>query len=1247
MRKNLKYLIISLFALLVFSCGIVLISHDFSVNNNDTQEEEEIEESDATGCYMGININIKNKGYYGNTVTVMLKDTTTGGSYYSRELYANGNTTDNSSGSQTVSLTESFSRTADKTMTFGTYNQTKWVSEKHFAYTLTFAFSTVGYCNYILTSTNGCDDGDVNRNDFYYTSRGVSYSFQKTSSGYTNGLTGSLVPKENYEYTLICQEFTEITMDPNGGSGDTQTVYGKYDGQTYLYNSYSYNSSIATITQPTRTGYVFGGWETSGGTLVIGTSGNLVSGATNMVDNYSFWIYNGTRLSLRARWTPITYNITFDANKPASMTSNITQTLNGKAYTSTPTTMSNFVEFDSIVSKTAKASATGWTFNGYSTSDSGGQTIFDGNGNIVKNVSGYTDSNGEWKKAANTSLYAQWTANEHTVNFDLKNGTTSNTVSGITYTFDSNSGTIKLNGSLNASINAFVTYFPSSMSKEDVYNISITKTAGSYSGGGVFACDLRAGNDNDLPYRQTEGLRTNVDIGFGGGSANLKYLSARTESIDRIGIWLWYNLNSPVTFNNAEYKIVIKKNSATTSFSKVLLNKQSNLQYNQVIQIDNPTRTGYTFAGWTFNGNTSTAKHGMTNSTTSSWSNTSTKVTSTYFKNLTPTNLATVTLTANWTANKYKTQFVYGNGSNNLESDRTYDEAFSVSAPTRDGYKFNGWNITAMDSTTHVIGTDTSTATSINNCKATSFKNLRATSGTVIFTAQWTPNKMTIRYYLNGGTSKLLTEDSGNPLTNGTPAATQNWNYNSSSEYGLIDPSTNRIKKDGYLPHNNYWNTKANGTGANVSYRGSAQAGTGYTLMSTAVEFATAAGILDSFKAGDVTLDLYVIWIAQTYKVTLDRQGGSGGTDYVYQKYDNGYYTDLAATNKMNSDWGSVVNDSSYINHIQVPTKNGYVFGGYYASTAYNESEQYFDSYGRLRPVEYAPVNHFKDNNGKLYAKWVETWLAKSDSANQSKYATKPSGTGKQNDPYLIASAANFAWFAYQVNYVSGQNQIHAKQTANIDLNARYWYPIGTATNKFAGVYNGQNYQISNCKTYMQTNDGITGLFGYVSAGTITNVYMSGANIKGTYGVGGIVGEITGNAIITKNIVKGSISDGINASAITAYVGGIVGNVTAGSPSINTNIFEGTLTKQASTNTNSRVGLICGSYTGKITDCLGISSQTGLILNPAGSRQDCMSILNGAVSKSSQGSVQDSFTNWAPVNNMKTPMLPKALFWIV
>ncbi len=81
-------------------------------------------------------------------------------------------------------------------------------------------------------------------------------------------------------------------------------------------------------------------------------------------------------------------------------------------------------------------------------------------------------------------------------------------------------------------------------------------------------------------------------------------------------------------------------------------NTPSSAIYDQVILIDNPTKTGYLFLGWTASGlNTNTAKYGKASSSLNyQWNDTSKKITSNYFINLTSTDKVTVTLTAQWQA---------------------------------------------------------------------------------------------------------------------------------------------------------------------------------------------------------------------------------------------------------------------------------------------------------------------------------------------------------------------------------------------------------------------------------------------------------------------------------------------------------------------------------------------------------------------------------------------------------------------
>ena len=74
------------------------------------------------------------------------------------------------------------------------------------------------------------------------------------------------------------------------------------------------------------------------------------------------------------------------------------------------------------------------------------------------------------------------------------------------------------------------------------------------------------------------------------------------------------------------------------------------------------------------------------------------------------------------------------------------------------------------------------------------------------------------------------------------------------------------------------------------------------------------------------------------------------------------------------------------------------------------------------------------------------------------------SGTGKVDDPYIIKTAAQLAYFAARVT--SGQDKsVYVKLGANIDLSEHFWVPIGNTAsehgNNFSGTFDGDGYVIS------------------------------------------------------------------------------------------------------------------------------------------------------------------------------------------
>lgn len=185
---------------------------------------------------------------------------------------------------------------------------------------------------------------------------------------------------------------------------------------------------------------------------------------------------------------------------------------------------------------------------------------------------------------------------------------------------------------------------------------------------------------------------------------------------------------------------------------------------------------------------------------------------------------------------------------------------------------------------------------------------------------------------------------------------------------------------------------------------------------------------------------------------------------------------------------------------------------------------------------------------------------------NESYYDTNWKGSGTEDDPWLIEDAADLAGLSYSVysgtaTVVSGDYFYQNKyflQTANIDLSAHYWQPIGVYTNRlavkiynyFSGNYDGGGYTISGLFTPSGSTSAYSyqGLFGYVKSInssypiTIKNIGIMNSNIQGYENVGGVVGYASASSSII------TITNCYNTGYTTGqgrYVGGVVGNATA------------------------------------------------------------------------------------------------------
>ena len=116
-------------------------------------------------------------------------------------------------------------------------------------------------------------------------------------------------------------------------------------------------------------------------------------------------------------------------------------------------------------------------------------------------------------------------------------------------------------------------------------------------------------------------------------------------------------------------------------------------------------------------------------------------------------------------------------------------------------------------------------------------------------------------------------------------------------------------------------------------------------------------------------------------------------------------------------------------------------------------------------------------------------------------------GNGTEENPYLISSGADLAYFASQVNAGTTYAGVYFKLTKSINLDNNENFMIGNSeTNSFAGVFDGNSNSILGL--YIDRTATRSGLFyDLLAGGEINNLSTYGSITGGQY-TGGIVGYL-------------------------------------------------------------------------------------------------------------------------------------------
>jgi uncharacterized repeat protein (TIGR02543 family) len=202
---------------------------------------------------------------------------------------------------------------------------------------------------------------------------GISYSGSQIVKNLTSVPDGSVIL-----YAQWAQNSYTVQYDANGGDGVMETTSHAY----WVPKALSQNAF-------TRENYDFVGWNTKADGTGIGYSDEEIVENLTMVSDGVVTLY--------AQWRIYTI-ITYDENDTVYGDVRIRGSVNRTFETTTKLNVGEAYTYSKY-----------YRFDGWFTSPTDGIQITDGNGDLIPDISGYTDSDGRWIfGGASITLYAHW-----------------------------------------------------------------------------------------------------------------------------------------------------------------------------------------------------------------------------------------------------------------------------------------------------------------------------------------------------------------------------------------------------------------------------------------------------------------------------------------------------------------------------------------------------------------------------------------------------------------------------------------------------------------------------------------------------------------------------------------------------------------------------------------------------------------------------------------------------------------------
>lgn len=449
----------------------------------------------------------------------------------------------------------------------------------------------------------------------------------------------------------------------------------------------------------------------------------------------------------------------------------------------------------------------------------------------------------------------------------------------------------------------------------------------------------------------------------------------------------WYNGTTEVTAGTwyTASDVTLKAKWEITSYNITYnlnngANNSSNKNtytMNDTVILYAPTRTGYTFTGWTYSGQTTpvmnvTIQKGTTGNKT---------------------------YTANWQANTYTVTYKVNGGTlADLSVDVVYGSYFKPATPTRTGYSFNGWHY------------DSGKGYDEEYCN-----DYYGIAGDVTLEAWWNANTYTITYNANGGTVSGTTQsvtydgtytlrtptrtgyeflgwyNGGNKVENGTWTSTQGitlkaeWKANTytitfNANNGSVTPTSATATYDSSItlptPTRTGYTFSGWYNGSTKYTTGTWKTASNTTLTAKWTARTDIAYVVNHYQQ-NITNNEYTLFETQNLKGTADASIKPATNIYtgftaptkqtVTVKPDgslvvNYYYTRNSYSITFITNGGDTIAKitQKYQSELNVPdaTRNGYTFGGWFTNATLTTS--------------YTKPTTMPATNRTVYAYWAE-----------------------------------------------------------------------------------------------------------------------------------------------------------------------------------------------------------------------------------------------------------------------------------